>query len=126
MAPTHRACALVSVIDSPPRTNLSDDHLHHGLLRLCLALVLLLLVVAISPVGEWLLVPLENRFPPAHPIHVDGILLLAEDEQPQITEMRGQPVTYVSASNYLVFASLVRAWPNAKLAFSGGPGTLLS
>lgn len=31
----------------------------------------------------------------------------------------------MSASNYFVFANLVRAWPNAKLAFSGGSGTLL-
>jgi uncharacterized SAM-binding protein YcdF (DUF218 family) len=94
-------------------------------LRLCLFVALLLLAVAIFPVGEWLLVPLENRFPPAHLAHLGGILLLAEDEQPHMTEMRGQPVTYMSASNYFVFANLVRAWPEAKLAFSGGPGTLL-
>jgi uncharacterized SAM-binding protein YcdF (DUF218 family) len=94
-------------------------------LRLCLVITLSLLAVAILPVGEWLLVPLENRFPPAHLIHVGGILLLAEDEQPQATEMRGQPVTYMSASNYFVFANLVRAWPEAKLAFSGGSGSLL-
>ena len=94
-------------------------------LRLCLLSAVLLLAVAIFPAGEWLLVPLENRCPPAHLARVDGILLLAEDEQPQMTEMRGQPVTYMSASNYFVFANLVRAWPEAKLAFSGGSGTLL-
>jgi uncharacterized SAM-binding protein YcdF (DUF218 family) len=94
-------------------------------LRLCLLIAVLLFAVAIFPVGEWLLVLLENRFPPAHLAHVGGILLLAEDEQPQMTEMRGQPVTYMSASNYFVFANLVRAWPDAKLAFSGGSGTLL-
>jgi hypothetical protein len=32
----------------------------------------------------------------------------------------------MSASNYFVFANLVRAWPDAKLAFSGGSGALLS
>ena len=35
-------------------------------LRLCLLRTLLLLVVAIFPVGEWTLVPLENRFSQAH------------------------------------------------------------
>jgi uncharacterized SAM-binding protein YcdF (DUF218 family) len=94
-------------------------------LRLCLLSALILLVVAIFPVGEWLLAPLENRFPPAHLAHVDGILLLSEVEEPQLTDMRGQPVTYMSASNYFVFANLVRAWPDAKLAFSGGSGALL-
>lgn len=94
-------------------------------LRLCLLIAVLLLAVAIFPVGEWLLVPLENRFPPGHLAHVDGILLLAEDEQPQLTEMRGQPVTYMSASSYFVFANLVKTWPDAQLAFSGGSGTLL-
>jgi uncharacterized SAM-binding protein YcdF (DUF218 family) len=94
-------------------------------LRLCLLSALLLLVVAIFPVGEWLLVPLENRFPPALPAHVDGILLLSEVEEPQLAEMRGQPVTYMSASNYFVFANLEKAWPDAKLAFSGGSGALL-
>ena len=94
-------------------------------MRLCLLSTLLLLIVAIFPVGEWMLVPLENRFPPAHLANVDGILLLSEVEQPQLTEMREQPVTYMSASSYFVFANLVRAWPNAKLAFSGGSGALL-
>ena len=57
--------------------------------------------------------------------HVDGILLLAEVEPPQLTAMLGQPITYMSASNYFVFANLVRAWPDVKLAFSGGSGALL-
>ena len=45
--------------------------------RLCFDIAILLFFIAIFPVGEWLLRPLENRFPPVkRPEHVDGIIVI--------------------------------------------------
>src|SRR6266436_2398836 len=43
---------------------------------------LLILIVAVFPVGTWLMARLENRFPPLTqmPVHVDGVIMLGGDE----------------------------------------------
>jgi len=92
--------------------------------KLCFDIAFLLFFMAIFPVGDWILTPLENRFPPVRPAHVDGILLLGGDEKPSFTEKRGQPVMYESARRYIAFAALARQYPQAKLVFTGGSGLL--
>ena len=92
--------------------------------KICFDVAFLFFFLGVFPVGSWMLMPLENRFPPTKPAHVDGIILLGGDEKPYLTEMRGQPVMYQSASRYLEFAALAREYPQAKLVFSGGSGRL--
>jgi uncharacterized SAM-binding protein YcdF (DUF218 family) len=84
----------------------------------------LLFFIAIFPIGDWLLTPLENCFPPVKPDRVDGIIVLGGGENPHVTELRGQPVIGESANRYIEFASLARQYPQAKLVFSGGSGRL--
>lgn len=91
---------------------------------LSFAAAFLLFLIAIVPVGDWMLLPLENRFPMAIPDRVDGIVVLGGDEKPHISEARDQPVVYESANRYLKFATLARQYPQAKLMFSGGSGLL--
>jgi uncharacterized SAM-binding protein YcdF (DUF218 family) len=64
---------------------------------------LLILIVAVFPVGNWLMAPLENRFPPLTqmPVQVDGVIMLGGDED-------------------VAFADLARRYPKAKLVFAGG------
>lgn len=88
--------------------------------RLCLVLAVVVLLIATLPVGTWLLTPLENRFPSSIPQKVDGIILLAGDENPWLTETRQQPTMGSSANRYLLFSKLARQYPHAKLAFVGG------
>ncbi len=88
--------------------------------RLCFALALVLFLIAVLPVGEWMLLPLENRFAPAKLDRVDGIILVGGDENAELTEARGAPSALFSAGDYLVFAALIRQYPQAKLVFSGG------
>ena len=88
--------------------------------RICFTVALLLFLISMFPVGNWLLVPLENKFPPQKPDHVAGILLIGGDEKPQRSEARGQPVFMDSGRRYIMFASLARQYPQAKLVFSGG------
>ena len=68
--------------------------------------------------------PLENHFEPVLPDHVDGILVLGGDENPLISEGRGQPTVYTSASRYIHMADLAHKYPGARLVFSGGSGLI--
>jgi uncharacterized SAM-binding protein YcdF (DUF218 family) len=81
---------------------------------------LLLLALSILPVGQWLLLPLENAYPAAKPNHVDGIILLGGDEKAAISEARSMPIALNSSRRYIGFAALAREYPKAKLVFSGG------
>ncbi|HKJ74061.1 MAG TPA: YdcF family protein, partial [Alphaproteobacteria bacterium] len=51
------------------------------------------LFVALFPVGEWMLVPLENRFPQPKlmPAHVDGNIVLGGAVRPFWTYRHDQP-----------------------------------
>ncbi|MER2519164.1 MAG: YdcF family protein [Bdellovibrionales bacterium] len=81
-------------------------------------------LIAVLPVGEWSAQPLENRFPTATPEHVDGIILIGGSERARISEQRGQPIAMDTTSRYILFTKLARQYPNAKLVFSGGSGSL--
>lgn len=87
-------------------------------------LALLFFLVAIFPVGAWMLIPLENKFPSTRPDRVDGIILLGSGESPTVTLARNQPSVYMSSGRYLRFVTLARNYPQAKLIFTGGSGRL--
>lgn len=88
--------------------------------RICFAVALVFFLIGIFPVGSWVLAPLEDRFPPQTPEHVDGIILIGGDEKPHRSELRGQPVFLDSGRRYIAFAALARKYPDAQLVFSGG------
>ncbi len=83
---------------------------------------LLALSIAFLPVGDWLLRPLEERFPPLSdlPPKVDGIIMLGGAVNTEVTESRGQPTVNDHAERFIAFADLARHYPTAKLIFSGG------
>ena len=93
--------------------------------KLSFSVAFLLFFIAIFPVGDWLLLPLENRFPAAKPERVDGIIVIGGDEDVRVTETRGKPTAYQSLARYNEFARLSRLYPNAKLVFSGGMGLVV-
>ncbi len=88
--------------------------------RLCFAVGLIFFLIAVFPVGDWMLLPLENHFPPVKPDHVDGIILLGGDENPLLTEARDVPSVRSSASRYIAFTALAHEYPQAKLIYTGG------
>jgi uncharacterized SAM-binding protein YcdF (DUF218 family) len=94
-----------------------------GFGRALVGLVALLsLAIAVLPVGDWLLAPLEDRFPPlVHlPDKVDGVIMLGGAVNTRLTFARKQPIVNEHAERYLAFADLARRYPTAKLVFSGG------
>ena len=84
------------------------------------------LACAALPIGAWLLAPLENRFPmPALPAQVDGIIVLGGAIQPALSADRGTLALNGKAERLVGFAALARRYPEAKLVFTGGSGSLL-
>ena len=86
-----------------------------------------LLSVATFPVGEWVLYPLEDRFPanPPLPQRVDGIIVLGGAEDAVRSAAWGQPEVYDSAERFLASIALIRRYPEAKLVFTSGSGSVL-
>jgi uncharacterized SAM-binding protein YcdF (DUF218 family) len=79
------------------------------------------------PLGNWLLRPLENRFPAVSAIQgpVDGIILLGGAIDMPISVDRGRPVLNMRANRIVEFAAIARRFPSARLLLSGGNASLV-
>jgi len=81
----------------------------------------LFVLIAALPVGNWMLYPLETRFPvPADLGRVDGIIVLSGAFSAKNSAWRGTPVLNQYAQRFTKFTELARRYPDAKLVFSGG------
>jgi uncharacterized SAM-binding protein YcdF (DUF218 family) len=96
--------------------------------RLMLASIVLLIICGFSPLGSWVLYPLEQRFPPWDASHgaPDGILVLGGAIAPERSEARGLAVFTDSADRIIATAELAHRYPNARIVFSGGSANLIS
>lgn len=94
--------------------------------RLLTLSVATLLAIAVFPFGEWLIYPLENRFPtnPELPEKVDGIIVLGGAENAFRSAIWDQVETNDGAERFFAFIRLSRIHPHAKLVFTGGSGSL--
>jgi uncharacterized SAM-binding protein YcdF (DUF218 family) len=79
-----------------------------------------------SPLGNILLLPLEQRFPPWNPAQgpPDGIVVLGGAIEPNISLARGAVALDDSAERITATVELARRYPNARIIFSGGTGSL--
>ena len=92
---------------------------------LTFASVLVLAILGLSPLGNMLLFPLENRFPPWDATRgaPDGIIVLGgvvDASSPGNHIMLNE-----SAERLTVVPELARRYPNARILFSGGSGALI-
>lgn len=87
---------------------------------------LLFLAVATLPIGSWMLQPLEDRFPMAAtlPPRVGGIIVLGGVVGPVLTADRGTLAVGDAIERLTEFAALARRYPEARLIFTGGTGSL--
>jgi uncharacterized SAM-binding protein YcdF (DUF218 family) len=94
--------------------------------RITVAAVLLLAVAGLSPLGNALLWPLEQRFPPWTPgaSEPTGIVVLGGAIDPRLSAERGTPELNEAAERMTVMADLARRFPNARIVFTGGSGRL--
>lgn len=87
----------------------------------------ILLVINVFPVGDWIFLPLEERFSvDPLPEKVDGIIVLGGAVNAGLTASRKQPNVSGSAERLFSFVFLARQYPDAKLIFTGGSGNLSS
>jgi uncharacterized SAM-binding protein YcdF (DUF218 family) len=95
--------------------------------RLALTGIVLLALAGFSPLGNALMLPLEQRFPPWDGSRgaPDGIVVLGGAIGPAMSDARGEASLNESAERMTVVAELARRYPNARIVFSGGDGSLL-
>lgn len=84
------------------------------------------LVVGFVPLGSILARPLEMRHPQSPELeHVDGIIILGGAEQAWLAGAHGwRPQVNDAAERFIEGALLARAWPEARVVFTGGSGGL--
>jgi uncharacterized SAM-binding protein YcdF (DUF218 family) len=89
---------------------------------------ILLLVVGLSPLGNWLILPLEDRFPRADldkPPPPAGIIILGGAENRLVGAARRAPTLNEAGERLLEGAILAHRFPDTKVAFSGGDAGIL-
>jgi uncharacterized SAM-binding protein YcdF (DUF218 family) len=97
--------------------------------KLVITSVLLLVICGLSPLGNYLLYPLESRFPPweagggAAP---DGIVILGASIEADLSTAHGTPVVRGAPDRIIMAAALAHRYPNARIVFSGGSANLIS
>jgi uncharacterized SAM-binding protein YcdF (DUF218 family) len=96
--------------------------------KLAATTLVLWALAAFSPLGNWLLYPLEARFPPWDPSRgaPDGIIVLGGSVDPDLSAAHQAPVVRQAADRMLAPLELARRYPNAKIVFTGGSGDLIS
>jgi uncharacterized SAM-binding protein YcdF (DUF218 family) len=96
--------------------------------RLLIAAVVVLAICGFSPLGNWLLYPLEQRFPPwdAERGVPDGIIVLGGSIEPELSAAHGRAALTHAADRMIAAAALARRYPNARIVFSGGNANLVS
>jgi uncharacterized SAM-binding protein YcdF (DUF218 family) len=91
------------------------------------SIVSVLLIVGLFPVSQWVFYPLETRFTanPLLPESVTGIIVLGGGEDALRSEFWNQVEVNEGAERLLSFLALAKQYPQAKLVFTGGSGSLM-
>jgi uncharacterized SAM-binding protein YcdF (DUF218 family) len=94
--------------------------------RLLVASVVLTVVIGVLPIGSALIVPLEERFPPWDPAQgaPTGVIVLGGVIDPERSIARGQISLDDAAERVTAPVELARKYPNLRLVFTGGNGSL--
>jgi uncharacterized SAM-binding protein YcdF (DUF218 family) len=96
-------------------------------LGLAVASLLVLAVAGWSPLGNLLMLPLEERFPAWDPARgaPDGIIVLGGAIDIQASVARGVPELNEAAERMTAAVELAQKFPAARIVFSGGEATLI-
>jgi uncharacterized SAM-binding protein YcdF (DUF218 family) len=99
----------------------------HAGRRLAFASLILLVIVGLSPLGNALIIPLEERFPAWDPASGPpaGIVVLGGSLSPHVSAARNVVALNEAAERLTVAAELALRYPHARILFSGGSGALI-
>ncbi len=89
--------------------------------------LVLLAIAGLSPLGNALILPLEQRFPAwdASRGPPDGIVMLGGAISPNVSAARGSIALDEAAERLTATAELARRYPNARIILSGGSNALV-
>jgi uncharacterized SAM-binding protein YcdF (DUF218 family) len=95
--------------------------------RLLVTSVALLAICGFSPLGNWLLYPLESRFPvwDATRGAPDGIVVLGGPIDPELSLAHDTAVFRGSVDRMIATAALALRYPKARIVYSGGNANLV-
>lgn len=87
-----------------------------------------LAICAYSPLANFMLYPLEQRFPKwdGSRGEPDGIVVLGGPLDADLSAVHGVPVIAGSADRIIAAATLAHRYPNARLVYTGGSPNLIS
>jgi uncharacterized SAM-binding protein YcdF (DUF218 family) len=90
--------------------------------------LVLIAVAGLSPLGNILILPLEQRFPPWDPSRgpPDGLIVLGGAITPDVSAARGVVALDEAAERITAAAELARRYPNARIVYTGGSNAVLS
>ncbi len=90
--------------------------------------IVLLVIVGLSPLGNILILPLEQRFPPWDPSRGPpaGIVVLGGAIIPDVSAARGKVALDEAAERITAAAELAHRYPNARIIYTGGSSALMS
>jgi uncharacterized SAM-binding protein YcdF (DUF218 family) len=96
--------------------------------KLVFASIALLAFCGFSPLGNWLLYPLEQRFPTwdASSGAPDGIVVLGAAIVPDLSAARGVPAFGSAVDRIVATAALAHRYPKARILYSGGNANLVA
>lgn len=82
----------------------------------------------LSPLANWIILPLEQRFPVFLDDggRIDGVVVLGGAVETDESLARGQLAVNEAAERMIALADLARRYPTARLVFSGGGSTLVT
>lgn len=94
---------------------------------LVVASLLALAVIGLSPLGNALIIPLEQRFPPWDDTRgpPDGIVVLGGAITPDVSAARNDIALNEAAERVTATVALARRYPEARIVYSGGSGALI-
>jgi uncharacterized SAM-binding protein YcdF (DUF218 family) len=92
------------------------------------ASIVVLALCGFSPLGDWVLYPLESRFPPwdASRGAPDGIVVLGGSIDADLSMAHNAPVIKGAPDRIIAAAALARRYPKARIIFTGGSSNLIS
>src|SRR2546421_4802493 len=95
--------------------------------RLAVASLVLIAIAGLSPLGNAIILPLEERFPPWDAARgaPTGIISLGGAFDTVVSPARGEVALNEAAERLTAIAELARRFPDARIAFSGGSGRLI-
>ena len=95
--------------------------------RLAVTALILIGTAGLSPLGNALILPLEERFPPWDPARgaPAGIISLGGALDTVVSEPRGEVALNEAAERMTAMAELARRYPDARIVFSGGSGRII-